>query len=181
VTGFRRLGEEITYEGGFVKVARGTFEGPDGTTFEREYNHHRDAVALVVLTGDGDEVVLVRQYRAAVDDLLLEIPAGLLDVEGEQPEDAARRELEEEVGLRAVGELETLTEYTAAAGFSDHHVLVYLVRHTEPCEQARHGPEEQAMTVEHVRLADVPRLVRDGTITDAKTIIGLLLARERLL
>lgn len=180
MTGFRKVSEELTYDGDFIKVAKGTFEGPDGSTFEREYNRHRGAVAVVALTGDGGEVALVRQYRAAVDALLLEIPAGLLDVDGEEPESAARRELEEEVGLRAAGDLELLTDYTVAAGFSDHRVIVYLARATEPCGHDRQGPEEQEMTVEHVRLTDVPRLVADGTITDAKTIIGLLLARERL-
>jgi 8-oxo-dGTP pyrophosphatase MutT (NUDIX family) len=180
VSGFRQLDEQITYDGRFITVATGTFQGPDGSTFEREYNRHKGAVAVVPMTGDGDEVALVRQYRAAIDDLLLEIPAGLLDVDGEEPEAAARRELEEEIGRRVVGDLELLSDYTVAAGFSDHHVIVYLARRTEECRHDRQGPEEQAMTIEHVRLADVPRLVADGTLTDAKTIIGLLLARERL-
>ena len=176
---FRRLGEEVVYDGHFVKVVKGTFEGPDGGTFEREYNKHKGAVAVVAL--DGDEVVLVRQYRAAIDSMLLEIPAGLLDVDGEAPEDAALRELEEEVGLRVVGDLELLIRYTVAAGFSDHYVIIYLARATEACDHDRQGPEEQAMTVERVRLTDVDRLLASGELTDAKTIIGLLLARDRLL
>ena len=174
---FRRLREDVAYDGWFT-VVRGTFEGPSDETFEREYIKHRGAVAVVAL--DGDDVVLVRQYRAAIDSLLLEIPAGLLDVDGEAPEDAARRELEEEAGLRVVGDLELLVRYQVGAGFSDHFVIVYLARRTEPCEHDRQSPEEAAMTVERVALADVPALIESGDITDSKTIIGLLLARGRL-
>ena len=174
---FRRVGEEVLHDG-WLTVVKGTFEGDDGSTFEREYVKHKGAVAVVAL--DGSDVVLVRQYRAALDSLLLEIPAGLLDVEGEAPEAAARRELEEEVGLRAVGDLELLTRYHVGAGFSDHTVTIYLARATEACDLDRQGPEEQEMSVERIAVGDVPALVEGGSITDSKTIIGLLLAHGRL-
>ena len=178
MTSFRRTGEEIRYRGPFLTVVGGTFESPDSEPFEREYLRHPGAVAVVVF--DGDDVLLVRQYRAAVDEELLEIPAGLLDVEGESPEASARRELEEELGRRAVGELAPLVEYIPSAGMADHRVQVYVCRDTEPCEARPHGPEESKMTVEAVPITDVDELIATGAIKDGKSIVGLLLAlRER--
>ena len=174
---FRRVDEEVVHDG-WLTVVKGTFRGDEGEPFEREYVRHKGAVAVVAL--DGSDIVLVRQYRAALDADLLEIPAGLLDVDGEAPEAAARRELEEEVGLRADGDLELLTRYHVGAGFSDHTVTIYLARRTEACDHDRQGPEEQEMTVERIALGDVPALVEGGSITDSKTIIGLLLAHARL-
>jgi ADP-ribose pyrophosphatase len=174
VTSFRRTGEEVRYRGPFLTVVGGTFETPEGDRFAREFLRHPGAVAVVVV--DGDDVLLVRQYRAAVDEDLLEIPAGLLDVDGEAPEAAARRELEEELGRRATGALEPLVEYIPTAGMADHRVQIYLCRESEPCDARPHGPEESHMTVETVALADVPELISTGAIRDGKTIVGLLLA-----
>lgn len=177
MTEFRRTGEDVRYRGDFLTVVGGTFETPEGETFTREYLRHLGAVAVVVF--DGSDVLLVRQYRAAVDDELLEIPAGLLDVDGEAPEATARRELEEELGRRATGELEPLVEYIPTAGMADHRVQIFVCRDTEPCEARPHGPEESHMTVEAVPVDAVPALIASGAIRDGKTIVGLLLARTR--
>ena len=106
MTGFQPLREETVFEGWILKVAKATFAGPDGQEFERDIVHHPGAVAAVPL--DGDDIVLVRQYRPALDALMIEIPAGLRDVAGEPLEQTARRELIEEVGL-AAGSMELLT------------------------------------------------------------------------
>ena len=179
VSGFRRLDERVLHRGPVVTLARATFVDPDGRTFEREIVHHPGAVAVVPVLGDGATVVLVRQYRSALDDLVLEIPAGKLDVEAEAPEAAAARELEEEIGQRA-GHLELLAEFYNSPGFCDERGLVYLGTELEPCAVSAQGVEERHMTVEHVALDDVTGMVADGRLGDAKTIIGLLLARERL-
>ena len=179
MTGFRRVGQEVRYDGAFLTVVRGAFVSPSGESFKREYLEHPGAVAVVALDEDG-RAVLVRQFRAAVSADLLEIPAGLLDVDGEDPEAAARRELEEEIGRAATGDLEPLVTYVPAAGMANHHVTIYLRRESQPCELRPHGPEESAMTIEHVPLDAVPAMVADGRIVDGKTIVGLLLARERL-
>ena len=175
MTDFRRLGEEVRYRGPFLTVVGGTFESPDGDRFEREFIRHPGAVAIVPFV-DPDTVLLVRQFRAAIGEDMLEIPAGLLDVDGEAPELTARRELEEETGRRAIGELEPLVEYFPAAGMADHRVQIYVCRASEPCEARPHGPEEGHMTVEAVRLDDAGQLIADGHIVDGKTIVGLLLA-----
>ena len=92
---FRAIGEETVHEGPVVRVARTTVRAPDGGTYEREVVHHPGAVAVVPVLDDGTTAVLVRQYRSALDDVVLEIPAGKCDVEGEAPERTAARELEE--------------------------------------------------------------------------------------
>jgi ADP-ribose pyrophosphatase len=177
---FRRTDERTVHDGRFVHVVVATFEGDDGATFERELIRHRGAVAVVALTPDGRRAVLVRQYRATIEEDLLELPAGVRDVDGEPPEETARRELEEEAGLRAVGPLELLTEYWVAVGLTDEEMSIYLCRETEPCESRPQSVEEQEMEVVEVALDDVPAMIADGRIRDGKTIAGLLLARERV-
>jgi 8-oxo-dGTP pyrophosphatase MutT (NUDIX family) len=176
---FKKVDERRTYDGHFVHVAVATFEAEDGSTFEREIIRHRGAVGVVALTADGRSAVLVRQYRVAIEDVLLEIPAGVRDVDGEPPEETARRELEEEAGLRAVGPLELLTEYVVAVGLTDETLSIYLCRETEACESRPQSAEEALMEVVEVALDDVPAMIADGRIRDGKTIIGLLLARDR--
>jgi len=178
--GFRALGEEVVHQGPVVRVTRATISGPDGETYEREVVRHPGAVAVVPVLDDGRTVVLVRQYRSALDSLVLEIPAGKCDVEGEAPELTAARELEEEVGYRA-GRMERLCALHNSPGFSDEQIVIFLAEQLEAGTATPHGVEEQHMAVEHVSLADAGTLITDGHITDAKTVAGLLLARDRLL
>jgi ADP-ribose pyrophosphatase len=176
---FRKHGERTIHEGPLISVVAGTFAAPSGQEFERDLVRHPGAVSVVPILRAG-EVVMVRQYRAAVDTELLEIPAGKRDVAGEPPEDTARRELIEEIGMRP-GRLELLAEFYNSPGFCDERSFVFLARDLEvvgsPDPQ---GPEEHAMSIERVALADVPGMIQTGAIVDAKSIIGLTLARERL-
>jgi ADP-ribose pyrophosphatase len=175
---FRKLTERRVHDGSLISVAVGTFEGPDGSTFERDLVRHPGAVSVVPVDDDRS-VFMVRQYRAAIDADLLEIPAGKRDVEGEPPEETARRELEEEVGMRA-GRLQKLAEFYNSPGFTDEHSWVFLARDLEPSEISAHSPEEEEMTVERVALDEVPALIASGRLVDAKSIIGLCLARDVL-
>jgi ADP-ribose pyrophosphatase len=176
---FRAVGEEIVHEGPVVRVARSTISGPDGGTYEREVVHHPGAVAVVPVLHDGFTVVMVRQYRSALDELVLEIPAGKCDVDGEAAERTAARELEEEVGYLA-GRMEQLCVIHNSPGFSDERVVIFLASDLQAGEATPHGIEEEHMVVEHVSLRDADRLIADGRITDAKSVVGLLLARDRL-
>jgi ADP-ribose pyrophosphatase len=177
--GFRKLDERVVFDGTLITVAEATFEDPSGERFERDLVHHPGAVSVVPVVEGGQAVLLVRQYRAAVDRVLLEIPAGKRDVDGEAPEVTAARELEEEVGMRAL-HLEKLAEFFNSPGFCDEHSFVYLATGLEPIGTSAQGVEEEHMTVEEVALADVRGLVASGELVDAKSIIGLALAREAL-
>ncbi len=179
MSGFSKRGERAIHQGHVVTLAIATFVDPDGEEFDREVVHHPGAVSVVPVLDDGETVVLVRQYRSSVGGFLLEIPAGKLDVDGEAPEAAAARELEEEVGWRA-GRMEKLAEFYNSPGFCDERSTVYLATALERCATSAQGVEERHMTIEHIALADAPAMITDGRILDAKTIIGLTLARERL-
>jgi 8-oxo-dGTP pyrophosphatase MutT (NUDIX family) len=176
---FRRLDEQLRYQGPLISVATATFSGPDGDTFEREIVHHPGAVSMVPLVEEHTAVLLVRQFRAAVGTELLELPAGKRDVSGEAPEDTARRELEEEIGLRP-GRLERLAHFYNSPGFSDEHSIVFMASELTPGRLDRQGVEERQMTVVSVALDEVPGLIASGDICDAKTIIGLCLTRHTL-
>jgi ADP-ribose pyrophosphatase len=173
---FRKVDERLVYRGKVVDVAVGTFAAPDGSTFERDVIHHPGAVSVVAVDDEG-RVPLVRLYRAALDEELLEIPAGKLDVEGEDPLVCAQRELAEEAGL-AAETWELLCEFINSPGFCDERHRVFLARGLSEVPNDRQGVEEEAMTVEWFPLDDAIGMVRRGDVTDAKTVIGLLLAWE---
>jgi ADP-ribose pyrophosphatase len=175
---FRKLGETEILRSSLIRVASARFEGPDGSQFERDIVHHPGAVVVVPLTADGT-VLMVRQFRAAVDRDLLEVPAGKRDVAGEATEITAARELAEEVGRQA-GRLELLARFYNSPGFSDELSWLYLAQDLSAVPQDRQGAEEQHMTIEEVPLAAVPAMIRSGQIVDAKSIIGLSLTRSAL-
>lgn len=154
---------------------RGEFAAPDGQRFTRDVVRHPGAVAVVPVT-ERDSVLLVRQYRGPVDRELLEIPAGTRDVDGEAPETTARRELEEEVGVRA-GTMQRLGAIFNTPGFCDEETLIYMAGELEPVDHARHGEEERYIEVVEVALADVDAMIASGELVDAQTVLGLLLAR----
>jgi ADP-ribose pyrophosphatase len=177
--GFRKLSEREIWSGRVVSVAEGTYEAPDGSTFTREIVHHPGAVAVVPVLDDGRTALLVRQYRAALDAMVLELPAGKLDVDGEDPEAAAVRELAEEIGRKPTT-IEELGRFFNTPGFCDERGILYLATGLVEVPSAAQGPEETHMTVEEVDLDEVPAMVEAGDLSDGKSIIGLFLARERL-
>ncbi len=176
--GFRHLHDTEIADLERLRVVRATFEAPDGSRFERDVVRNNEVVAIAPLADDGS-VWLVRQYRGPIDREILEIPAGLCDVDGEAPEATAARELVEEVGLEAES-MELIARFHPAPGFSDQFVRLYLATGLTEVAHDRQGPEEAHMTVERVALDDVPGLIASGELIDSKTIIGLLLVREHL-
>ena len=173
-SGFRALEEDIVYDGWIMKVAVGRFEAPDGSVFERDVVHHPGAVAVVPLVDD--DIILVRQYRSALDANLLEIPAGLRDVGGEPPAETARRELIEEIGMEP-GTLTPLAAIHNSAGYSDEQIHIFIG--TDLIEVAREmtdSPEEHAMEILRIPLTEAHNMIATGELTDAKTIIGVLAA-----
>jgi 8-oxo-dGTP pyrophosphatase MutT (NUDIX family) len=184
LAGFRKLEERIVWSGTLVSAGTGTFVDPDGNRFERDVVHHPGAVVVVpVVDGpagrEGLDVILVRQYRAAIDRELLELPAGKRDVTDEPVELTAHRELEEEVGMKA-GSMVEIAQFYNSPGFCDEHSFLFLATDLSPCATSFQGHEEQHMTIERVPLDTVPDLIATGELVDAKSIIGLCIARERL-
>ncbi len=164
--------------GWVITLTRAGFVDPDGHTFQRDVVRHPGAVAVVAVTDDGS-VVLVRQYRPALDQWILEVPAGTCDVDGEPAVEAARRELAEEAGY-AADRLDLLTRTAISPGFCDQRSSVYLATGLTPVPLDRQGIEERYMRLELIPLDRADDLVDDGTIIDATTILGLGLARRRL-
>jgi 8-oxo-dGTP pyrophosphatase MutT (NUDIX family) len=168
---FEKVREEEIAEGFRFTVARAWYRTADGTEFERHIVHHPGAVAVVPLHDD-DTITMVRQFRAALDGDLLELPAGLRDVAGEDDATTASRELVEETGLSA-GRVEHLVTFHNSPGYCDETVSVFLATDLTPVADSRQGIEEQVMTIERLPLAEVLAQLDDGRITDAKTHIGI--------
>ncbi|CAN5836525.1 NUDIX hydrolase [soil metagenome] len=176
-TGFRRTGARTEYEGRRYSMRVVSVEAPSGESFEREFLVHPGAVVVIPLHDD-DTITLVRQYRAAVDDELLELPAGIRDVDDEPLERTAARELTEETGLVAE-RFELVSRLHNSAGCTDEEDWIFLATGLSDGVGDFQGVEEQHMSTERLGLAEVRCLVADGLITDATTIIGVLLAVER--
>jgi 8-oxo-dGTP pyrophosphatase MutT (NUDIX family) len=179
---FRHLGEREVHEGRIWRVVVARYEAPDGSVFERDGVRSPGAVAVVPLRFDCEgnpAVVLVRQYRPALDRWVLEIPAGMRDVPGEPPEVTAACELAEEAGFHP-SHIVPLVLVEPSAGMSDatHHVFV--ASGLEPVDLAPHGPEEEVLERLEVPLAEALAMVERGEITDAKSVIGLLMTERRL-
>jgi 8-oxo-dGTP pyrophosphatase MutT (NUDIX family) len=182
MTGFRHLGDRRVHQGHIWHVAVAEFEAPDGNRFERDIVRSPGAVAAVPLLFDAEgvaSVVLVRQYRAPFDALVLEIPAGMRDVPDEPTETTAARELVEEVGLVA-GRLEHLTDIYPSVGMTDSVLYLYLATDLRPVARELHGPEEAHSDVVHVSLDEAVQMVLRGEIRDSKTVVGLLLVDRML-
>jgi len=178
VPGFRRVSEEVLFQAWLFRVDRFHLLDPEGNPFDRYIIRHPGAVTVVPVHDDGT-VTLVRQYRASVDAMVLEIPAGSCDKDDESPEATARRELAEEAGLEAA-RWERLIGTWNTPGVSDQHTTIFLATGLSACESRPDGIEERYMTVETIRLADLEDLVADGTLRDETTVLGLYMARQRL-
>jgi 8-oxo-dGTP pyrophosphatase MutT (NUDIX family) len=176
--GFRRVSEEELLRAWLFRVDRFHLLDPEDKPFDRYFVRHPGAVTVVPVHDDGS-VTLVRQYRAAVDALVLEIPAGTRDREGEEPEATARRELAEEAGLEA-STWEVLTGTWNSPGISDQYTLIFLAMGLTGIRARPQGVEEGYMTIETIHLDDLDDLVREGSLKDETTVLGLYLARHRL-
>ena len=171
----RTISTRKIYEGRIVNLRVDTVELPGGRTSEREIVEHRGAVVIAAIDGQGN-VLLVRQFRKAVGQVLLELPAGTLDP-GEDPETCALREIQEETGFRA-GKLEKLGGFYSAPGFLTEYLQLFMATELEP--NARAGDDDEDIEVVPTPLSKVPHLIATGEIRDAKSVAGLLrVLRER--
>ena len=172
---FERIATETIHDGRIVEVVEETYRYADGKTAKREIVRTTGAVAMVAV--DDEHVWLVRQPREAVGDPdSLELPAGRLDKDGEAPEETARRELAEEIGLQAA-EWTFLKEYRSSVGFTNEVVHVFLAEGLSEAEGEHDSGEDERIEIVKWPLADLDGALE--TIQDSKTVIGLLLYERR--
>lgn len=165
------LEKRRAFDGKLLKVDQVDVEFPNGNKSMHEVIRHPGAVAIVALDKTG-HVLLVRQYRTALERVVVEIPAGKIDP-GETPEDAVHRELSEETGYKC-GEIRRLISIAVAVGYSDEIIHIYMATDIEKGEA--HPDEDEFITTEWVDIETFIESVLDGRIEDSKTVIaGLIL------
>jgi 8-oxo-dGTP pyrophosphatase MutT (NUDIX family) len=171
---FERIASKTVWEGRIATVRIDRFRFDDGEEADREVIEHPGSVAVVAF--DGERVFLVRQPREPVNDpALLELPAGKLDEEGEDPLDTAKRELAEEIG-KGARTWRRLTSFYTSPGFADEECHLYLA--TDLFDDAPDAAEEERIEIVEVPLADLDRVIQE--CRDAKTLVGLLWFKDHL-
>ncbi len=162
------------FDGLILHIDHATNRLPNGRLAAREIARHVGASAVVPVDADGN-VWLVKQFRAPIDRVLLEIPAGKLDSKEEDRLLAAKRELQEETGLTA-GSWTHLTDIFTTPGFSDERISLYLARELSRGES--HPDDDEFLNVVRVPLSDLVAQIMSGEVTDAKTVCAVLMANR---
>ena len=175
---FRTTSIDLVHDWTYSKLVRRNVTSPDGESFARTYVDSPGAVAVVAVTDD-DDVVLVRQYRATVDDFVVEIPAGMKDVTGEPGLETAKRELVEEAGFVA-SVWRPLGSILSTPGVSNSTVEIHLATGLRSVPVEPHGPEEREMTVSLVPFDEAVRMCMEDEIVDSKSVAGILRAARLL-
>ena len=165
----KRLKRELRAKGTVIDLYKDTVE-VNGNIAEWDYIHHDGAAAVVAVDDDG-KLLMVRQYRNALDRFTLELPAGKLDDPKEPTLECAKRELEEETGYRA-GKLEYLLTVNTTVAFCNEKIDLYLATDLTKTEQ--HLDPDEEINVERWDIDDLKQMIYEGKMTDSKTIAGIL-------
>src|SRR5687768_5554630 len=168
------LESEAVYKGKVFDIRIDEIRDGD-VEYKREIVVHKGSAIVIPVFEDGT-VALVRQYRHAAGKYLLEICAGTLN-EGEDPKEGAIRELEEEIGVKA-GKVEKLTEFYVSPGFLTEKMHVFLA--TELTDTQQNLEEDELLTIERHSFPELFEMIRRGEIEDAKSMVGITMAAERL-
>ncbi len=172
----RVIAKKVVYSGHYLSTEQQTVILPDGRQAIRDIVRPPDAVAIVPID-DAGRLYLVRQYRSAIQRAIYEIPAGIID-HGERPATTACRECEEEIGLRPQRLLKLCTFYSAV-GFSTGSIQLFLALGLMPGREGHHDATE-FLKVHSIPFERAYRWVLANRIVDAKSIIGILWAQQRL-
>jgi ADP-ribose pyrophosphatase len=163
------LSSKEVFRGRAVNLRIDTIEKKSGQVTTREIVEHQDCIAIVVVDG-ADNIVMVKQFRTPVNRVLLEIPAGGVE-DGEDPEDCVRRELQEETGYLP-GKIERLGGFYAAPGYCSEYLHVFLA--TDLSESRLIAEDTDEIEVVRIPVPEVLKMIDSGEICDAKSIAGLL-------
>lgn len=169
------LTSEKKYDGTLLHIFRDTVRLPNGNSSVREYNRHVGAVCVLPLDHDGN-VILERQYRYPIGEVLLEIPAGKLNSKDENPEEAGRRELEEETGIQA-GKMTFLGFFYPAPAYSDEKIYMYLAEELTQAEA--HLDADEFLDVIRIPFSELLQEIDAGHVADIKTQAAALRVKFR--
>lgn len=167
---FKRLKRELKFKGAILDFYQDTMQIPNGNIAIWDFIHHKGAAAVIPVMEDG-RIIMVRQYRNALDRYTLEIPAGARDAADEPTINCASRELEEETGYRS-DHLEHLLTLRSTVAFCDELIDVYVARDLIPTKQ--HLDENEYVELEIHSLEELMGMVFDKTIQDAKTVSAIM-------
>lgn len=163
------------YEGKLLNLRIDTVELPDKKYSKREIIEHPGAVSILPVTDD-DCVILVKQYRKAIEKSLLELPAGKIEL-NEEPGETAKRELKEETGFSA-NKIEYLLEFYTSPGFTNEKVYIFLA--TDLNKGETEFDDGEFIETVKIQIDDLMKMIDRGEIVDSKTIIGIQLAKKIL-
>ena len=161
--------KKYIYKGDFLRIERVKVKLPDDNEAFRDIVRHPGAVAILAFI-DEETVLLVKQFRTAVGESLYEIPAGKLE-KGENPKEAALRELEEETGYKA-GIIEELGYIYTGAGFTDQKIYIY--KASDLSKGKKGGDNDEFIEVFPFKIQDIKNMIKSGTIVDTKTISSIM-------
>ncbi|MFR1708145.1 MAG: NUDIX hydrolase [Clostridium sp.] len=164
----KTLNEDYKFKGKVINLKVQQVELPNGKVGTRELVEHPGAVAIVAYL-DANTIILVEQFRKAIDKIILEIPAGKIE-KGEDIKLCGIRELEEETGYKA-SKFEYLGKIVTAPGFTDEYI--YLYKATELTKGEINRDEDEFINIKEYTIDEIKRMVRDGKIIDGKTIAAL--------
>lgn len=167
---FKRLDRELVYRGAIVDFYKDTVQVPNGNIVKWDFIGHRGAAAVVPVREDG-KLLMVRQYRNALDRYTLEIPAGGLNSADEPTRDAAARELEEETGYHS-NELEWLITIRTTVAFCNEKIDIYVAKNLIKTEQ--HLDEDEFIRVEAYSVEELTGMILEGKIEDSKTVSAIM-------
>lgn len=170
------LNSEEVYKGKIISIRKDTLTRGDGKSFVRETAVSSDAVAVIAMD-DQNRILLIRQYRHPMGKPIWEIPAGKMDVRGEQPEETAIRELQEETDTTAES-VRLLTIFYNSAGWTNEKTYVYLAKNLKEVPEFKRENEEADIEKKWIALDEAYEMVLSGELADAKTVIGILLTFE---
>ncbi|MDD3186123.1 MAG: NUDIX hydrolase [Anaerostipes sp.] len=166
---YKKIKQNLIHQGKVVGFYEDIVTLPNGNTVTWDLVKHNGAAAIVPVTKEG-KIILAKQYRNALDQMTLEIPAGGIE-KGEKPYDCAVREVEEETGYKA-GIVEPLIDIITAIGFCDEKVSIFVARDLEPSRQ--NLDEDEFIDVYEYTIDEIKEMIYSGEIFDAKTIAGVL-------